>query len=290
MRGAADRGAELDRRQVPVVDPDPLAERDQVRRQVGAGPQAVVGQDRGDHPRRRGLAVGADDVDRRESALGMPERGHQPPHPVQPEPHPEQLQRQQIALGLALVHGAAAPGAFGHVVITPVTAPPARLAAAPACRARPAPPAAGALATKPWLASLRSARSISASSLRAALLNPALGRPRGRRSAPAKICTCAAGDRHRGHRLRAVGGGAEVQPGQAADVPERSRRSRAPPAGRRARRRPRSPPGSRQRRSSWTAAMARCDRRLGPASPTTAPAAPPTAAPASSPSAPGMCE
>ena len=35
-----------------------------------------------------------------ERALGVVERGHQPPHAVEPEPHPEQLERQQVALGL----------------------------------------------------------------------------------------------------------------------------------------------------------------------------------------------
>ena len=34
-------------------------------------------------------------------ALGMAERGHQPAHALEPEAHPEQLQREQVALGLA---------------------------------------------------------------------------------------------------------------------------------------------------------------------------------------------
>ena len=40
-RGALDRGGERGRLEVGVVDPDPLGERDQVRRQVGAGAQPV---------------------------------------------------------------------------------------------------------------------------------------------------------------------------------------------------------------------------------------------------------
>ena len=39
-------------------------------RQVGAGAQPVAVQDRGDHARRRGLAVGADDVDRLKALAG----------------------------------------------------------------------------------------------------------------------------------------------------------------------------------------------------------------------------
>src|SRR5205807_364464 len=92
--------------ELALADPDPLAERDQVRRQVGAGAQAVVLEDRGDHPYRRGLAVRSHDVDRLELPLGMPERGHQPQHPVQAEAHPEQLAVEDVALGLLRVHSA----------------------------------------------------------------------------------------------------------------------------------------------------------------------------------------
>ena len=41
------------------------------------------------------------------AALGLAERGHQPAHAVEPEAHPEQLEREQVALGLVLVHRSA---------------------------------------------------------------------------------------------------------------------------------------------------------------------------------------
>jgi hypothetical protein len=65
LRGSAralHRGPELLGGEVDVVDPDPLAEGDQVRRGVGPGEQPVRPQDLRDHPRRRGLSVRADDV------------------------------------------------------------------------------------------------------------------------------------------------------------------------------------------------------------------------------------
>ena len=167
--GAADRGPELRLGDVVAVDADPLGERLQVRRQVGAGPPAVLRQDLRDHPRRRGLAVGADHVDRLKTSLGVIQRGHQPTHPVQPEPHPEQLQRQQVALGLRARHlahpSASRPSA--HLRRPPPAraarppAAPARRSTARACRARPGRPCAGALATNRSLASLPRARASS---------------------------------------------------------------------------------------------------------------------------------
>ena len=59
-RGARDGGARsAPADEVGVVDADALGERDEVRREVGAGAQAVAGEDRGRHPHRRGLAVRA---------------------------------------------------------------------------------------------------------------------------------------------------------------------------------------------------------------------------------------
>ena len=76
-----------------VVDADALGER---RRGAATGRCRCAApwrsQDRGDHPRRRGLAVGADDVDRAEALLRRAERRHQPAHAVQPEAHAEQLE------------------------------------------------------------------------------------------------------------------------------------------------------------------------------------------------------
>ena len=81
-------------------DLDPLGERAQVGRGVGARPQPVALEDRRDHPHGRGLAVGAHHVDRGEAALGHAEHGHEPVHAVEPEPHAEQLEPQQVVLGL----------------------------------------------------------------------------------------------------------------------------------------------------------------------------------------------
>ncbi len=79
-------------RDVVAADADALRERDEVRREVGARAHAVLVQQRGDHPHRRGLAVRADDVNRGEGLLGRVQRRHQPAHPVQPEAHAEQLE------------------------------------------------------------------------------------------------------------------------------------------------------------------------------------------------------
>src|ERR1035437_7480543 len=142
-----------------------------MRREIGPGAQTVAWEDRGDHPRGRGLAVGADHVDRAKASLWVPQRGHQPAHPVKTEPHPEQLQREQVALGLLWGHSDLRRNR--RQAIAPSESPPGRFAVHPASssalrRARlsrsPATTSGGALATKPWLASLRSARSISAAS------------------------------------------------------------------------------------------------------------------------------
>ncbi len=80
---------------------DPLAERGQVRRGVAAGAQPVALQHRGGEAHGRRLAVGAHHVHRREPALGHAQRGGQPVHALQAEAHAEQLQAQQVLLGLA---------------------------------------------------------------------------------------------------------------------------------------------------------------------------------------------
>ena len=72
-----------------------------MRRQVGAGAQPVAAQDRGGHARRRGLAVGAHHVDRRDSAPAASRATvMQPAHPVQAEAHAEQLEAEEVALGV----------------------------------------------------------------------------------------------------------------------------------------------------------------------------------------------
>ena len=100
------------------ADLDPLGVGDEVREKVGARAQPVALEDRRDHARRRGLAVGADDVDRAKAPLRRVEHGHHAPHPVEAEAHPEQLERAQVPLGALAVQGA-----------PPLTAPPVRRAA-----------------------------------------------------------------------------------------------------------------------------------------------------------------
>ncbi len=68
-------------------------------RGVGAGAKPVTLEDRRGHARRRGLPVRAEHVDRVKAALRRAQRGHHPPHAVEPEAHPEQLERAQVILG-----------------------------------------------------------------------------------------------------------------------------------------------------------------------------------------------
>ena len=56
-----------------------------MRGDVGAGRDAVRLEQRRGHPRHRGLAVGADDVDRGEAVLRHPQQRAEPPHPLEPE-------------------------------------------------------------------------------------------------------------------------------------------------------------------------------------------------------------
>ena len=72
-RRARDRRGERVGVELALADPHALAVGDEVRRGVGARAQAVALEDRRDHPRGRGLAVGAEHVDRRRSgAAGEP--------------------------------------------------------------------------------------------------------------------------------------------------------------------------------------------------------------------------
>src|SRR5207248_1712867 len=87
-------------------------------------------------------------VDRVELALRVTECGHQPPHTVQPEPHPEQLERQQVSLRLLARHASPSSSACRRASLSRSV-----------CTT-----SAGAFATNPWLASFLSARSISVSS------------------------------------------------------------------------------------------------------------------------------
>jgi hypothetical protein len=64
---------------------DPLAPLAHVRRDGRADRQAFGEEQRLDRPRRRRLAVRADDVDRRIDQLRVAQRRQQRPHPPQPE-------------------------------------------------------------------------------------------------------------------------------------------------------------------------------------------------------------
>jgi len=87
-----DGGGEALLGEIGVVDADALGERDEVRREVGAGPQPVAAQDGSGHADGRRLAVRPDDVDRPGRRLRRAERGEQPTHALQPEAHAEQLE------------------------------------------------------------------------------------------------------------------------------------------------------------------------------------------------------
>ena len=57
---------------------------------------AVGLEQRRGHPRHRGLAVGADDVDRGEAVLGHAQQRVEPVHPVEPELPADRLQRVEV--------------------------------------------------------------------------------------------------------------------------------------------------------------------------------------------------
>ena len=176
-RGARDRGGEALGLDVALRDPDALGERHEVRRQVGAGAQPVALQDRAASSarsttcrssRRRGSSGSAPAASRARSSAGACGPG-----------------RTACRRARARAGSARPARAF--------TAPPAPRAGARACRARPARPPSGALATKPSLASLPSARAISACSSLA--LGVALARLL-RRVDPAPDLDRAAGRQH----------------------------------------------------------------------------------------------
>ena len=142
-RGAADR---------PSVDLHALVPVDNVRREVGARAQPGGCQRGRGEAHGRGLAVRADDVDRVEPLLRALELVEQRLDALEPELHPERGERLQICVAVTR------RGRRGARAARP---PPAR--SAPACRAPPATRCAGARSTKRASASLRPARSISAS-------------------------------------------------------------------------------------------------------------------------------
>ena len=72
------------RERVPV-DLDPLADRDEVRTGVEAGPAAVGALDGLDHRARGALAVGAGDMETRGGALRVGQAGGEHGHPLRAE-------------------------------------------------------------------------------------------------------------------------------------------------------------------------------------------------------------
>ncbi len=149
-----------------------------MRRQVGAGAQAVLGQDRRDHPDRRGLAVRADDVDRVEATA----RG------VRARSSAAACGRGRTASRTARARAGSARRHRGRSS----QRRPARPAAARACRAQPGRRWRAPLRRTPrWRASAGSARPpIPAGRVRH---RACAGRRRGRAPSPARISTAPPG-------------------------------------------------------------------------------------------------
>ena len=83
---------------------DPLGPVVDVRRQVGARPQALARQRRRREARRRGLAVRADHVHRRGAALRVAERAEQRADALEAQAHPEDLEPGDPLAGLPWAH------------------------------------------------------------------------------------------------------------------------------------------------------------------------------------------
>jgi hypothetical protein len=92
-----DLGKALRRDRRPV-ERDPLGHALQVRGRVTPGAEPELAQQRVDHPRRRGLAVGAGEVDRRIGALRLPEQVHQVGDAVEVGHHPCRQARLELLL------------------------------------------------------------------------------------------------------------------------------------------------------------------------------------------------
>ena len=84
--------------QQPPVDLHPLAQLDEVRRRIEAGPPAGSVQDGVEHGRHRSLAIGAGDVDYGIPSLRMVQRFDEHPHPVDAKFHPTRLEAEQVVL------------------------------------------------------------------------------------------------------------------------------------------------------------------------------------------------
>jgi hypothetical protein len=88
-----------------LIDLDPLPPADDVRRQVRADPSPLAAEAGRCKSGRRGLAVGADDLDRGCRAVGVVERSKQPHHALQAEPHPQDRKPLDVSRGGDVGHG-----------------------------------------------------------------------------------------------------------------------------------------------------------------------------------------
>src|SRR5215208_1549027 len=140
LLGALKRLIECLRRDRLAADQNTLSPGRDVGGHVGAGRDSVRLEQRRGHPRDRGLAVGADDVDRGDAVLRHPEQQAEPPHPLQAELPAENLAAEQDL--------------FGGARYPPSSSSSARLAASFSRSASTT--SAGALATNPSLESLAS--------------------------------------------------------------------------------------------------------------------------------------
>ena len=109
LGSALDRGRELGRSDLGAADHDPLRPAVEMRRDHRAGGDPMGFEQRRGHPRHRGLAVGADHMDRGEAMLGHPQQRVQTVHPLEPEPPPDRLERVEVGLG-------ALRGLFGQLL------------------------------------------------------------------------------------------------------------------------------------------------------------------------------
>ena len=98
LGAALDRGGELGRGDLLAADQDSFGPTGGVRRDAGAAGDSVRLQQGGGHPGHRGLAVGADHMDRGEAMLRHAEHRGEPVHPLEAQPPADRLQRIEVGL------------------------------------------------------------------------------------------------------------------------------------------------------------------------------------------------
>ena len=251
MARPLDRGAELRRRSgrassIRMRSPNET----QVRREVGAGAQPVVGQDRRDHPRGRGLAVGPDDVDRLKSRSGWPSAVISRRIRSRPNRIPNSSSGAGAQRSAPRAHASASRPHGSQ-------APPAPPAAAPACRARPGRPR-GRLGHERLVGELALGALDLGVELGAPLGQLALAAPCASSSAPARISTWPPGIGTAATGSAPLRGAVEAEAARDGRRARSCPRSRAPRAAASSMAPALTPATSRQRRSAWMA----CDRPL----------------------------